>query len=356
MTVYTIAFFASVLVAGITEASWRRRKGNTYPRTTTLGALVVAVILISVSALRWNVGTDYPTYHALFRVYAAEVPHDLSLTNEPGIRILAWFSSQLGDSSQIMFASAAIITIGLIVSTIWRWSPAFAFSIAIYILYAGWAGSFNAVRQYLAVAILFAAHRLIIERKFVKWLLVVCLAFLFHVSAVVAILFYFIPTKKTSAKYQLVIIIVGVASMLSMGFILDTLVNVTGDVSQWQGNYASRSVNPLRVFTAFIPILLFWLFNSRKQIKDSQAWFYVNMMLVFSVTYLASISSAMVARFAIYPLPFVALGIAYTTSISNSKERILLRVALIVLFAIFFFIDITKTDALSNFTWIFEKS
>lgn len=320
-----------------------------------MGAIFVGVILIGVSALRWQVGTDYPTYVIVFPHYVREVPDDLTLFGEPAFRIIAWVANAINGDSATMFAIAAVITVGLSVGTIWRWSPAFSFGIAIYILSGAWTESFNAVRQYCAAAILLAGHRHIIERNFFKWFLVVFVAMLFHISAVVAVLMYFIPTKKTSFRYQAVLVLIAVVGMFSIGFVLDYLTVFTGDADQWSGEYASRSVNPLRVAFALVPIAVFWIFNSRKAVDDAGGWFYINMLLVYGVTYMVSLSSAMVARFAIYPLAFVAIGLAFATSLKDPRERLIVRTVLIMAYAAFFFVDIAMTTDTSEFQWLFER-
>lgn len=355
MLVYLVVFILSAALARIAESSWNRREDSSFPRGVTLGAILVGAVLVGVSALRWRVGTDYPTYEILFPHYVREVPDDLTLFGEPAFRIVAWLAMAINGDSATMFAIAAVITVGLSVGAIWRWSPAFSFGIAIYILSGAWTDSFNGIRQYCAGAILLAGHRHIIERNFFKWLLVVFIAMLFHVSAVVAILMYFVPTKKTSFRYQAVLVLIAVIGMFSIGFVMDYLVVVTGDADQWTGDYASRSVNPLRVAFALVPIAVFWIFNSRKAVRDAGGWFYINMLLVYGVTYVISLSSAMVARFAIYPLPFVAIGLAFATSLKNPRGRTILRTVLIIAYAVFFFLDISTTTDVSDFQWLFDR-
>lgn len=353
--VYITVFGVAVGLATLAELNHKGRQSTFLPRKATITALMVGITLVAVSALRWRVGTDYWTYDRAFPRYAAEAEEGLSIVGEPGIRIISWIAMQTSGDSAAMFAIAAAITIGLTIRTIWRWSPVFAFSVAIYILSGAWHGSFNGVRQYLAGAILFSGHRYIIERKFFKWVAVVFIASLFHVSAVVGVLFYLLPTQRTSFGIQITLIILGVVGMFGMGSLIDFVEAATGDTDRWGGHYANLAISPIRVAFAFLPIALFWILRARKLLNRDQGWFYINMLAFYSATYMASLTSAMVARFAIYPLPFIAIGLAYATSIDNAKERTLLRAFVLGLYGLFMWFEISATTSLSHFQWIFER-
>ncbi|MGF2948865.1 EpsG family protein [Microbacterium alcoholitolerans] len=356
MIVYPLVFLAATLFASWGDRRAQRRDGGvSLPRRLTLGAVLVIAVLAGVSALRWRVGTDYWTYEYAYDAYVEQLPDKLSLMGEPGLRLLAWLSNVVGTGSAGMFGLAAIITITLMVRTLWRWSPAFAFSVAILIVSGVWHGSFNGVRQYLACAILFAGHRYIIDRKPFRWFVVVLVAMLFHVSALVALLMYFVPTKRTSIPIQAAVFALGVVGMVSFTEILELIGAFVGDDGVADGIYANRSVSPLRIAFAFVPIALFWILRNNAAVTNANAWFYVNMLTIYAATYLASANSAYIARFAIYVAPFLALGLVSITAVPNQRERAFIRGALLCLYATFMYIQIVDTSNLSNFQWIFER-
>lgn len=355
MLVYLIVFGLAIGIACVAEYGQSSRGIGGLPRARTLTAILVAVLLAGVSALRWRVGTDYWAYDSYFPIYVEEATESFSLLGEPGLRGIAWISMAINGDSATMFAIAAIVTIGLSVRTLWRWSPAFTFSVAIYILSGAWHGSFNGIRQYLACAILFAGHRYIIDRRLGKWMLIVFAAMLFHVSAVVAVLLYFVPTKRTSLAIQVSVVALGFAGMLTFDSLLSFLAVETGEVDRWGGSYAAETLNPLRVAFAFVPIALFWLLRNRDAIDESRSWFYVNMLAVYGATYLASAGSALLARFTIYALPFLAIGLVSVTAVPDRKERVLIRGVVLCLYAAFMYVEISTIENLRNFQWIFQR-
>lgn len=355
MLVYFVVFGLAVTVSSVAERSWRAKTEASIPRGFSVGALLAGLVLISVSALRWGVGTDYWSYEESFPLFAAEFDERIDIFGEPGFGFIAWLALETSGDAAVMFALSAFLTIVLTVRTLWRWSPAFSFSVAIYIVSGAWHGSFNGVRQYIACSVLFAGHRHILERNFWKWIAVVLVASLFHTSALVGILFYFLATKRTSVRLQILILGLGFMGMIGMDSVLQFVESVTGDSNRWGGSYAAQPVNPLRITFAFIPIFLFWMLKVKKRIEREEAWFYVNMLVVYAATFLAALTSALIARFAIYSMPFLAIALVYVTWVEDRKERLLIRSGVVLLYAVFMFFNVFWTDDLRNFQWIFER-
>lgn len=353
MFVYLATLVVAVLLARLAETHQASLR-NELPRKWNLPALLVALTLIFVSALRWGVGSDYWNYHANFPTYAREFTEEFSIFGEPGIRFLAWLGMQIEDDSATMFALAALVTIGLIVRTLWRWSPAFAFSVALYILIGAWSDSFNGVRQFLAAAVLFAGHRYVINRELWKWLAIVFIGMLFHISALVALLLYFIPRRKTSFAIQSFIVVLGFIGMFSLDSLIEILSGIDEE-GRWGSSYAAREVNPFRIAFAFVPLAFYWLLANKKSIESNNSWFYVNMLAVYGATFLTSASSALVARFAIYATPFAILGLVAVTSVEDKRERAIIRSLVILVYGVFFYIDTFALVEPEPFRWIFER-
>ena len=191
--------------------------------------VLTASVLIAVGALRWRVGTDYVAYAGEYPDYVTMSWRDYDLVNEPGIRVLSRLAYYVRDDYTTMFALAAAITIGLSIYTLYRDSNAFAFSVLLYVITGPWLGSFNGVRQYLACSIIFAGHRLVLDRRFGRWLLVVLVAGLFHVSAYLMVLFYFVPRRRLSPVSALVLIVLAGFATEIYGQVLDVVVVVRED-------------------------------------------------------------------------------------------------------------------------------
>lgn len=354
MIVYAVVLVIVSMIAVLASRQLVTDRTFRYPREFSGSATLVGIVLVGTAALRWHVGTDYWTYEQIFPEYVREATNGLTWWSEPGIRILAWIADRINGDVATLFALASIITVGLTVRTIWRWSPVFAFSVVLYVLSGSWHGSFNAVRQYLACAILFAGHRYVVDRRPLRWAAVVAGAFLFHVSAIVGLLLYLVPTKRIRPGQQILLLMLAVVAVGGASSLLDVLQQVNPRDADL-GPYSLVHVNPLRVAFSFVPLVLYWVFPKPASIGRDNAWFYVNMLFIDAATQLASSQSALLARFVIYPHIFSCLAIPYVTDLRNGHERVLVRGVMIVLFVFFWYTDISASANLGNFQWVFDR-
>lgn len=361
MSVYFTAMFMAVgfgvisqqltQQAAVADAAAQRRIKMRAARFAFLSGLV----LTAVGALRWRVGTDYPNYVIEFPGYAAEPWRDYTLLSEPGLRLIAKFSAWVNDDYATMFAIAAVITIGLSVRTLYLNSTAFGLSILLFILTGPWLGSFNGVRQYLACAVIFAGHRYILDRKPWKYLLVVLVAGLFHVSAYLMLLLYFLPRRRLSLVTGGLVMLMAALTTEAYGRILDVVV-VFRQEADFGGvdSYFYEELDPLRVAVAVVP-LVFYLVFTRKDALRSDDHFYVHMLLLNAGVFIASSGSAYIARFAVYTGIFTCLALPRLLTTRDRSERALFVLAIASLYFAFWYIETTGLPELYNFRWIWQR-
>lgn len=318
-------------------------------------ALVSASILVAVAALRWHVGTDYWTYDGLYANYKSTPWGEYSLFSEPGIRVLARLASWIHDDSAVMFALASLLTVGLSVSTIYRRSPMIALSVLLYVITGAWQGSFNGVRQYLACAIIFAGHRYVIDRKFTKYMLVVILAMLFHVSALAMAFLWFVPLKRLGTLRAAGLMIAAALGLTVYSYATSLIGLFKGPIAVEAGSYLVRQVNPLRVAMAFVPLVLY-IFLTRRDRLDAKAHFYVNIAFINAAVMIAGANSAYLTRFAVYTNIFSILLIPRLLNMRDRRLAAIAGVAVVSLYCVFWYIDTVNVGSLANFNWIFNRN
>ncbi|MCW2782060.1 MAG: hypothetical protein JWR35_2509 [Marmoricola sp.] len=316
-------------------------------------AVLAGLVLTFVAAFRWRVGTDYDTYALVYDRYKSVPWSDLRPLREPGINVIAKIGQFINDDYASMFAVAAVITVGLTVRTIYRNSTAFALSIALYILTSTWQGSFNGIRQYVACAILFAGHRYILERKFRKYLLVVLVASLFHISAIVMVLLYWVPRARLGIGRVVILLGLTVAAGAAYRYAGD-IIDAIKQGDQSTGSYFARHVSRLRIVAAFGPSVFYALFT-RKDRLDEAGFFYANVLFVNAAILLASSGSAYLARFAIYTGVYSALAIPRLFNMEDRRFVALATVVTVAIFGVFWYFDTTSTPSLENFHWINQR-
>lgn len=155
--------------------------------------LVVFLILISGLRVDSTLYSDEWNYRHMFNSYIGVPLSSIhwSLLKEPAFKFLMWFLANIGLEAQSLVLVAAIFTISVYVWFIYKNSH--DFQLALYIFIAG--GTFfttmNILRQYIAISIILMGFHNIEKKKKWRFLVYVFIASLFHVSAWIAIGYYF---------------------------------------------------------------------------------------------------------------------------------------------------------------------
>ena len=327
-----------------------------HSRLHNTAALMIAIILITVAGLRFNMGTDYTGYSKYLDRYANGAWHNLIRYNEPGIGFIARACRFVYDDYPLFMFACAAITIGLYSFQISKYSPTFMVSFLVFLFGGCWTGAFNGVRQYLAAAVLFAGHRLILEKKFWKYALVVFVASLFHVSALVMILPYFLLRRKVDLK-QIVLLAVGaVIIRFSYDYILDFIGFYKGQALSSNYSYITNSVNILRIAVSFVPLILFGLLCDKKNMTNEET-FYMNCIALNAFGMLATMGSTYLARLGDYTFATVTIGYGFFLNrIRDRRTRRIVTFFAIVLYAVFFWYEVSISPALRDFQWIWNRT
>lgn len=307
----------------------------------------MALILTLVAGLRYMVGTDYMTYYQNYEIYKNI---ELDIFKEPGIKVIARLSAVILDRPETMFFIASVLTVGLMTVTIIRNSETYWLSILLYVFMCVWHGSFNGVRQYLAAAILFAGHFAIKNREFGKWLIVVLIASMFHVSAVIAILFYFFGNQGISWKQVPIcgaIMLIGLTVydkiFLAIGFL-------KGDELDTTISYITNSINPFRIAVAWVPVIFFLVFKRYFEL-NKKIIFYFNMSLLHAVLMTVASNSTYLGRIGIYTGVYNTIIWPLLLNKCDNRTRKILTI-LILMFYFFYWKEEASNRWLSTFRWV----
>ena len=218
-----------------------------------------------------------------------------------------------------------------------------------------WHGTFNGVRQYLAASVILAGHRLILDKKFWKYLVVVFIAFCFHRSSVIMLIPYFIFRNRVNFR-NVLLLLVGTyivsanydAIFSFIGFLKDS------DMVMGDNAYYGATVNIFRVLIFCAPAVTVTVMYWKKPL-DREQTFYYNTLLANAAAMLATSNSAYLARLSIYTNVFTPLALAKLIRFQSKKTEIFIRILVVVLYAVFWYLEISGSEALSEFRWVWER-
>ncbi|MEI2671604.1 MAG: EpsG family protein [Marmoricola sp.] len=313
--------------------------------------LAAALVLMLVAALRWRVGTDFYQYILNYTKYKSAFLVDLRAFNEPGIRGVAWLVSKIHDDPVAFIATSSILTIGLMLWTITRYSIAIPMSYILFVFVGSWHGTFNGVRQFMAAAIILAGHRFIINRKPIHFLLIILLATSFHLSAVTMLPLYLLPNRRLRPAMFVLMAGIALALLLSSNAVLVLISDVKGDLVF--NDYTATHINSLRIAAAVAPVGLYFTYAKRTELDHE--WFYRNIIVVNAVVMVAAAWSAYLGRFTIYTLVFLPLALPRLIDFSDRKVTTLVRAMAVLLYGLFWYVDVSKSADLNHFQFIFDQ-
>lgn len=259
--------------------------------------------------------------------------------------------SIVGDRYKLYFAVLATIQMLSLTLVFRKYSSNFVLSLFMFVAttdYLSW--MHNGVRQFTAVALIFAATELMLKKKYVPLIAVILLASTIHGSALLMIPIVFVVQGRPWNKKTVLAIVVFLAAIVfvdNFTTLLDTLLadtQYTNVVSDWQaGN--DDGTNPIRVLVYAIPTLLSVIgIRYIKAEKDPVIDLACNMGILSTMLYcLSTVTSGIfIGRLPVY-CSMYATGILLPWELDNifTKESSrLLKLGTIVCFLAFYYYQV----------------
>jgi hypothetical protein len=182
-------------------------------------------ILLLLAGFRENTGTDYMNYYRIF------YNEDLQRQVEPGFQSLIKLTNKIYYNSFYLF-TVIIASISIFLKYLYFKNFRYpAIGLLIYVGYFYHNLEYNVIRQGLAISLIYFSIKYIKRKSFLKFLLFILCASLFHISALIFIPAYFIINVKLNIKriitYTICILIVRI---LFFNIIINSLLNLLSKV------------------------------------------------------------------------------------------------------------------------------
>ncbi|MCI6430585.1 MAG: EpsG family protein [Lachnospiraceae bacterium] len=230
-------------------------------------AVILVLPYIIWAGFRSDVFGDTLSYRQAFQECASsfsEIGTYLSgVTKDKGFYLLMALEKCIfGDSDTIFFLLLAAFQLLVIMWMCRKYSEDYWFSIFLFITstdYLSW--TYNGIRQFTAVIIVYAATPFILKRKYIPSILLVLLASTMHQSALLMLPIIFIIQGRAWNKKTVLCILASLVALLFVDQftnVMDSILaetqyqNVVSDYQSWNDD----GTNPLRVLVYSIPMIL----------------------------------------------------------------------------------------------------
>lgn len=217
---YLFILLVSVLISFIAQNSKHKIISNLF-------LFLLILILSSLAGLRdISVGKDTWAYIRAINSASNSYSGELFFTYfEFGFGVLIKILIAILREPHYVILFISFITNTLIIKTLWRYRQNYSFSFSVFLYYTlYYFETFNILRQYLALSIIFWGIKFLFEKKHIKFVIVTLVASSMHVSAIIAITFlpiHILVEKKMMLKHKILILFSLIGFLFFSNYIMD---------------------------------------------------------------------------------------------------------------------------------------
>lgn len=206
--------------------------------------VLVVTLLVTFSALRYMVGTDYAMYSNYYARanpasdWAAQIDAFQQEALYTGLSLALKAGT---DSPHAIFWLTSALTVIPVYAALRKQSRDLPFAVLLYILLAFYVAPFNTVRQGIAVAFLFWAYSFFTRRTLVVAALLATIACLFHTSAVIAVVVMLLARLWRPGPRATTVVFIVAAAVATSLWQIPALANLISGLSGRYAEYVATS-------------------------------------------------------------------------------------------------------------------
>lgn len=302
MAVYLITLFACFFLLCLSSYNKSSKSFN----KIFIG--ISLIILVCVAAFRGStVGTDYPMYNSFY--YNSNVLPLFSSSLEFIFVFLCKFFNLFFASPWIMFGFIAFYMYYCVYKNSIKLTKYYELAIFLFLAFGFYTNSFNIVRQWMAIPLLYLGMYYINEKSYKKGVPIFIIGLLSHYTSIITIPFFFLCNRIKSNKTRILIVIISILFYLNLNSFMDFLymlflrLNFGPKYLKYFTNDIYNSLNtnvlvmPMFTLVTFIGYMIF----SKKNIEvNKQENFLVNTTVFGFLTSLIGTKNVMFQRLQMY--------------------------------------------------------
>ena len=362
-----LVYFVLVLIPVITVAVQKfivsdrylydeRRLFSQKKQRNTAVVLFFVFFFILLALRREDVGTDIVSYIKYFRA-----SRDYGLfeflkffSNEHGFYVLLKIINMLAfGNEQLFLAIIAAATVFPLMYFYTKESENQLITISFFLILPVFTMQFSGLRQALAIALIVPAYYMVKQRKLLKFVLIVILASLFHLSALVALVLYPIYYIKWSRK-MLFFIVPAIAVIYYFNApIYIFLVSVLGEEYAGYGEISETGAFMMLLLFILCFVFSYFMMDNEKADEDTKGL--RNILVVATALQCFSISNPIASRMNYYFMVFIPVLIPKIINRSSEKNRKWANIigTVMICYFIFYFFRraYTGADILNTFPY-----
>ena len=296
-------------------------------------AILVFTPLIAVHAFRYGFPSDYRgTYYGLFYQSQSEISRRMLRSDgiEVGYIFLNELVGKFTNNYVWALTCSSIVTFIILIIDIHRNVRVEAYALAVSMIFLSgfYFDSMQIVRQTLAASIWAFGIRYVYNRSFLKYLITIFVASLFHTSVWIMLPFYFLYRSNYKKVYVILTVFVTVLCSKFIYKFVEFIVNTVPKYSIYQGHLLDYSDNQYMYIYIFVLLLSISFCFSERRNKDG---FWISIIVFGLCASLLSKNIPFISRVIYYALMANVFYIPdLILSIKDNKTKIMVLFAVVV--------------------------
>ena len=302
-----------------------------------------------------SIGSDTKNYGYYFNVFSRlSWEQCAKVSTEIGFSYFNKIISLFTKEPQVFFAVAAIVTVAMIYPTYRRLCLDASLTIVLFCAMSTFVMAFSGIRQMLAIGLGFIAYEFTRNKKWIFFILTVCLAMTFHVSAFMLAFMYPLYHVKITKKW-----LFAVVPLLVLLFIFNERIFVSLGVLLEQFTEYDASITQTGAFTMLVLFTMFAMFAflvPEETALDAEAIGLRNLLLLAVALQMFAPLHTIAMRMNYYYIIFIPLlipKIIAARSKSLAQVAIVSRYVMLGFFLIYFFVSANGEGNLDVFPYRF---
>ncbi len=275
--IYVGVYLILILIYSIIYTIIYKKEGS----FSLLSRVFLCAIIVILSGIRCNFGSDYYTYYRLYNVVGDQintygsVQRFLEQNVQVGYPYLMYLTRKISSSEYAIYLACAIIIYPLMFHWIDKHTKNKAYSIALFFLLGMFDITNNILKQTLALCALLYAFDAMIEKKYVKFVILSLVSIFFHISSI-AVIMLIIVSCLVNLKKRHIFLLAGISLAITLAytFILSIVISYISVLERYIEYSEGRVLSTPFVVTSIVYTLLYVFFSVKlidnKKINENE--------------------------------------------------------------------------------------
>ncbi|MEE1065449.1 MAG: EpsG family protein [Acutalibacteraceae bacterium] len=343
--VWVMTLILCLIAAACRRAPLRRPGGLGQPLPNPIAVILPIIFYTVFVALRKTIGDTYFYMHS-FNLMPDYNPVEIEYFFTGMFGFFQNIIRNMTDDPQWLIAFAAVFSIPVPLIILYKYCPRFEMAIFMFVAFSYLGGAMNGMRQYMAASIVILGTRyLFSERKtdFIKYAVLVLLAYCMHNSAIIMLPIYFVVRRKAWKATSYLMVVGSMVAVVIFDAILPQFLSALEQTSYsnysengWFTSGTEGGSSLIRVMFIAYPLIVAYLNRERLKMLGRVGDILANIVFVDVAIYMLALYNWIFARLAIYLAIYFIIFTVWVVNYAVKPKDRSLYVTLTVIIYLFY--------------------